>query len=315
MFDGTQPPVRMRYSFESRCRAVEALAAGQCVGAVARAQGVSRATAYRWWSRYRAEGWTGLRDRPCIPRRQPRRFPAAVEARIVEARDDSGDGALTLAMKLGLAASSVGKVLRRMGRSRRPKVLRPPVVRYERARPGELLHIDTKKLGRFWHIGKRVLEDGVQRSRHAGWQHVHVAVDDHSRVGYGEVLPTDRAVDAVAFLRRTVAWYREQGVVVEAIMTDNGAAYRSHLWREACAALSLRHLRTRPYTPRTNGKAERFIQTLLRQWAYRYAYPTSAHRTRALFGWLRWYNRRRPHGSLGGLPPVSRVSHVRGQYT
>jgi transposase InsO family protein len=189
------------------------------------------------------------------------------------------------------------------------------VVRYERERPGELLHIDTKKLGRFWQVGKRVLEDGVTRSPRAGWQHVHVAVDDHSRVAYGEVLPTDRAVDAIAFLRRTVAWYREQGVVVEAVLTDNGAAYRSHRWREACRALGLRHLRTRPYTPRTNGKAERFIQTLLRQWAYRYAYPTSAHRTRALAGWLRWYNRRRPHASLGGLPPISRVSHVCGHYS
>jgi len=128
------------------------------------------------------------------------------------------------------------------------------------------------------------------------------------------VLPTDGAADAVAFLHRTVAWYREQGIVVEAVLTDNGAAYRSRRWREACAALGLRHLRTRPYTPRTNGKAERFIQLLLRRWAYRYIYPSSAHRARALAGWLRWYNRRRPHGSLGGLPPISRVSHLCGQY-
>lgn len=315
MFDPTQRPARMRYSFESRCRAVEALAAGQSVGAVARVQGVSRATAYRWWDRYRAEGWVGLRDRPCIPHRQPRRFPAAVEARIVEARDDSGDGALTLAMKLGLAASSVGKVLRRMGRSRRPRTPRPPVVRYEREHPGELLHLDTKKLGRFWQVGKRVFGDGRQRNRRAGWHYLHVAIDDHSRLGYAEVLPSERHSDAVAFLRRALAWYREQGIVVEALLTDNGSAYRSRAFRLACIESAVAHLFTRPYTPRTNGKAERFIQTLLRQWAYRYAYPTSTHRTRALPGWLRWYNRRRPHGSLGGLPPVSRVSHVRGQYS
>jgi transposase InsO family protein len=188
-------------------------------------------------------------------------------------------------------------------------------MRYERERPGELLHIDTKKLGRFWQVGKRIRRDGIQRSPRAGWQHVHVAVDDHSRLAYAEVLPTDRAVDAVAFLGRALAWYREQGVTVEAVLTDNGTAYRSHLWREHFAALGLRHLRTRPYTPRTNGKAERFIQTLLRKWAYAFAYPTSAHRARALAGWLRWYNRRRPHASLGGLPPISRVSQVRGHYT
>ena len=188
------------------------------------------------------------------------------------------------------------------------------MVRYERERPGELLHIDTKKLGRFWHVGKRILRDGRQRSPRAGWQHVHVAVDDHTRLAYAEVLPTDRTVDAIAFLERALAWYREQGIVVEEVMTDNGPAYRSHAWRARCGELGLRHLRTRPYTPRTNGKAERFIQTLLRSWAYGWAYPTSTHRTRALSGWLRWYNRRRPHGSLGGLPPISRVSQVRGHY-
>ena len=311
MHDRNQPAARMRYSFESRCRAVEALAAGQSVSAVARVQGVSRATTYRWWNRYRAEGWAGLQDRPCTPHRQPRRFSAAVEARIVAARD----GPLTLAMKLGLAASSVGKVLRRMGRSRRPRTPRPPVLRYERERPGELLHLDTKKLGRFWQVGKRVFGDGVHRNHHAGWQYLHVAIDDHSRLAYAEVLPSERQADAVAFLGRALTWYREQGIVVEALLTDNGGVYRSHTFRAARIAAGLRHLRTRPYTPRTNGKAERFIQTLLRQWAYRYAYPTSTHRTRALAGWLRWYNRRRPHGSLGGLPPVSRVSHVCGHYS
>ena len=183
-------------------------------------------------------------------------------------------------------------------------------MRYERARPGELLHIDTKKLGRFWHVGKRILRDGVQRSPRAGWQHVHVAVDDHSRLAYVEVLPSDRRADALAFLERALRWYRTQGLVVEEVMTDNGSAYRSRAWRERCQQLGLRHLRTRPYTPRTNGKAERFIQTLLRSWAYGFAYPS-----RALAGWTRWYNRRRPHGSLGGLPPVSRVSHVCGHYT
>ena len=143
---------------------------------------------------------------------------------------------------------------------------------------------------------------------------MHVAVDDHSRLAYVEVLPSDRRADALAFLERALRWYRTQGLVVEEVMTDNGSAYRSRAWRERCQQLGLRHLRTRPYTPRTNGKAERFIQTLLRSWAYGFAYPSSACRTRALAGWTRWYNRRRPHGSLGGLPPVSRVSHVCGHY-
>jgi transposase InsO family protein len=304
----------MRYSFESRCRTVQA-ALVMGVGAAARAHGVSRATAYRWWSRYRAEGWPGLRDRPCTPYHQPRRLPAALEAMVVAARAHSGDGALTLAAKLGLAPSTVGKVLRRHGCSRRPAPPRPSVVRYERERPGELLHVDIKKLGRFWEVGKRIRRDGVSRSPHAGWQYLHVAVDDHSRLAYAEVLPSERREDAVAFLSRAVAWYRAQGVEPEAVLTDNGTAYRSHRWRERCGELGLRHLRTRPYTPRTNGKAERFIQTMLRQWAYRYVYPTSAHRARALSGWLRWYNRRRPHGSLGGRPPISRVSHLCGYYS
>ena len=206
-------------------------------------------------------------------------------------RERTAAGPQVVGAILDRAASTVGKVLRRLGDSRLPREPRPPVVRYERERPGELLHIDTKKLGRFWHVGKRILRDGVQRSPRAGWQHVHVAVDDHSRLAYVEVLPTDRQGDAIAFLERALAWYRERGITVEAVMTDNGPAYVSRRWRERCGKLGLRHLRTRPYTPRTNGKAEALIKTLLREWAYRYAYPSSHHRTRALGGWLRWYNR------------------------
>ena len=227
----------------------------------------------------------------------------------------SNEGPQRVGAIVGRAASTVGKVLRPLGYSRPPKAPQPTVLRYERERPGELLHIDIKKLGRFWHVGKRIRQDGVQRSPRAGWHHVHVAVDDHTRIAYSEVLPSEGASDAVAFLERAYRWYAQQGITVESVMTDNGSAYRSALWREACVAHALRHLRTRPYTPRTNGKAERFIQTLLREWAYRYAYPSSLHRTRALSGWLRWYNKRRPHSSLAGLPPVSRVSHLCGQHT
>ncbi len=315
MSDPTFPPQRMRYSIESRCRVVQAMLDGRSPDEAAAAHGASRATGYRWWARYRAEGWRGLVDRRCTPHHQPRRLPPEVEAEILAARERSGAGPLTIGALLDRPASTVGKVLRRWGRSRLPREPRPPVVRYERERPGELIHIDTKKLGRFWQVGKRILRDGVQRSPRAGWHHVHVAVDDHSRLAYAEVLPSERREDALAFLGRALAWYREQGVTVEAVMTDNGPAYRSHAWRERCAELGLRHLRTRPYRPQTNGKAERFIQTLLRSWVYAFAYPTSVHRTRALAGWLRWYNRRRPHGSLGGKPPISRVSHLCGHYT
>ena len=315
MPDPMLPPARMRYSYESRCRVVRAVLDGATPQEAALAHGASRSSAYRWWVRYRAAGWASLRDRPCTPHRQPRRLSREAEAEIIAVRERSGGGPEVVGAIVDRPASTVGKVLRRLGCSRLPKPPRPPVVRYERERPGELVHIDTKKLGRFWHVGKRILRDGVQRSPRAGWQHVHVAVDDHTRLAYAEVLPSDRRADALAFLERALRWYREQGITVEEVMTDNGSAYRSRAWRERCEQLGLRHLRTRPYTPRTNGKAERFIQTLLRSGAYGCAYPSSAHRARALPGWLRWYNRRRPHGSLAGRPPISRVSHVCGQYS
>ena len=315
MHDATSQPKRMLYSYEARCRAVGEMRSGMSPARAAASVGASRASGYRWWARYRVGGWAALRERPSTPKRQPRRVSPTEEAEIVAARERSGAGPLTLGAMLGRPASTVGKVLRRLGRSRLPREPRPPVVRYERERPGELLHIDTKKLGRFWHVGKRILGDGVTRSPRTGWQHVHVAVDDHSQLAYAEVLPTDRRPDALAFLDRALRWFGEQGITVEAVMTDKGPAYASHAWRARCDELGLHHPRTRPYTPRTNGKAERFIQMLLRSWAYAFAYPSSAHRARALAGWLRWYNRRRPHGSLGGLPPISRVSHLRGQYS
>jgi transposase InsO family protein len=206
-------------------------------------------------------------------------------------------------------------VLRRWGCSRLPRPQRDPVRRYERDRPGELLHVDTKKLGRFHVVGKRILRDGRARSAHAGWQHLHVAIDDHSRLAYAEVLAGQDKHTCAAFLGRAVAWYADHGIHVERVMSDNAKAYHSHLWRETCDQLGITRRYTRPYTPRTNGKAEALIKTMLREWAYRYAYPTSHHRSRALSGWTRWYNHHRPHGSLAGQPPISRVSHVRGQYS
>lgn len=315
MIERSAPPARMRYSYESRCRAVSALLDGWPVAVVAEAFGVSRAAVYRWRARFREGGWAALRERPCAPRSHPRRLSPEAEAEILAARERTPSGPLVIAALLGRPASTVGKVLRRHGQSQLERGPRRVVERYERERPGELVHIDTKQLGRFWSVGKRVLGPGTKRSRGAGWQYLHVAVDDHSRLAYAELLPAQDGTACAAFLRRATAWYAEQGVTVERVLTDNAKAYRSRAWREAREELSIAPRFTRPYTPRTNGKAERFIQMLLRQWAYAWPYPSSAHRARALPGWLRWYNRRRPHGSLGGLPPISRVSDVRGQYS
>jgi transposase InsO family protein len=315
MREGVCPLRRMRFSFESRCRIVLLIEAGVSPQAAAAACGASRASGYRLWRRYREGGWAALADRPSTPIRQPRRLPVSAEQEILAWRAELKAGPAVIATVVARPASTVGKVLRRAGCSRLPRARRDPRVRYERGRPGELLHVDTKKLGRFWAIGKRIRDDGVHRSRNAGWQHLHIAIDDHSRLAYAEILPSERNHDCAAFLRRAVAWYAIQGIRIERVLSDNAKPYHSHLWRDTCAELKIGRRYTRPYSPWTNGKAEALIKTLLREWAYRFAYPTSSHRARALPGYLRWYNRRRPHGSLGARPPISRVSNLCGQYT
>jgi len=309
------PLRRMRFSFESRCRIVALILEGVAPSQAAVSFGASRATGYRLWARYREGGWAALADRPCTPRRQPRRLSVAAEQEILQWREHLAAGPLVIAAAVGRPPSTVGKVLRRAGRSRLPRPARDPRVRYERAHPGELLHVDTKKLGRFFTVGKRILSDGIHRSPHAGWQHLHVAIDDHSRLAYCEILASERKEDCCAFLERAVAWYAEHGITVERVLSDNAKAYHSHAWRDTCAELGIGRRYTRPYSPWTNGKAEALIKTLLREWAHRFAYPTSAHRARALPGFVRWYNRRRPHSSIAGQPPISRVSHLCGHYT
>jgi len=309
------PPRRMRFSFESRCRIVALIAAGETPQAAAAACGASRATGYRLWRRFQQGGWQALRDRPSTPARQPLRLSAAAEAEILRWREHLRAGPLVIAAAVDRPASTVGKVLRRAGCSRLPRAQRDRRVRYERDRPGELLHVDTKKLGRFYNVGKRILQDGIRRSPRAGWQHLHLAIDDHTRLAYTELLPSERKEDCAAFLTRAVAWYAEQGITVERVLSDNAKAYHSGLWRDTCGELGIAPRHTRPYSPWTNGKAEALIKTLLHEWAYRFAYPTSAHRSRALPSYTSWHNRRRPHGSLGGRPPISRVSHLCGQYT
>ena len=281
---------------------------GWTVGSAAGAAGLSERQAYRWLARYRAGGRAGLLDRSSAPRRRRHQVPAARVAEIERRRRQRLSGP-AIARQLGMPVSTVGGILRRLGLGRLATLEpRPPIVRYERERPGELLHIDTKKLGRIAAVGHRITGDRRDRRRGAGWEAVHVCIDDASRLAYGEVLPDERKTSAVPFLKRAVAWFAHRGVTVERVMTDNGSAYRSHHWRQACGALALRHLRTRPYTPRTNGKAERFIQTSLREWAYARPFATSDERTAALIPWLDHYNTARPHAALAHQPPCTRLA-------
>jgi transposase InsO family protein len=280
---------------------------GWTVRSAACAAGLSERQAYRWLARYRAGGTAALRDRSSAPQRCRHQVPAARVAAIERSRRQRLSGP-AIARQLGMPVSTVGGILRRLGLGKLAMLEpRPPIVRYARARPGELLHIDTKKLGRIAAVGHRITGDRRDRQRGAGWEYVHVCIDDASRLAYSEVLADERKASAVPFLERAVAWFARHGVTVERVMTDNGSAYRSRHWRHACGVLALRHLRTRPYTPRTNGKAERFIQTSLREWAYARPFATSHERTAALIPWLDHYNTARPHAALAYQPPATRL--------
>jgi transposase InsO family protein len=276
---------------------------------------MSRSTAYRLLRRWEQGGWVALRDRPSIARHCPHRLSAEAEAQILALRRQTGWGPRSLSAALGRPSSTIWRVLRRHGCSRAERQPRPAANRYEYGAVGDLVHLDIKKLGRFWQVGKRILNDGVRRNDGAGWSYAHVAVDDHSRLAHVELRPSERGVDCAAFAQAVIAAYSAQGTPIRRILTDNGAGYRSRAFRQVLADHGVRHIRTRPYTPRTNGKAEAFIRILQREWAYAFVYPSSAHRARALPGWLRWYNKHRPHGGIGGHPPNSRVSHATGSYT
>ena len=285
-------------------------AEGWSVAETAEAFGVSERTVYKWRARYRDSGLGGLEDRSSVPRRMPGRTAPRQEARIVTLRGERLTS-VAIARRVGVPRATVGAVLRRHGLGRLPAATPPePVRRYERERPGELLHVDIKSLGRIGQIGHRIHGDRRTRIRGIGWEHVHVCVDDRSRVAYVELRPTLGYADAVGFLDRAVAWFAARGVRAERVLTDNGAAYLSRAWRTACERLGVRHKRTRPYRPRTNGKAERFIQTLLREWAYRRAYATSARRRRALAPWVHYYNAKRPHTALNYRAPITRLEEV-----
>jgi transposase/transposase-like protein len=292
---------------------------GWTLVAAAAAVGVSVRCARKWVGRYRVEGVAGLCDRSSAPRHVANRTAADRVEAIAKLRRLRFTAA-EIAETLGMALSTVSGILTRVGMGKLGRLGLEQPVRYERSRPGELVHIDVKKLGRIENgAGKRVRGGGNHNNRRrrdaagkdhllTGWEYVHIAVDDHSRLAYAEVLPNEQAVTAAAFLARAVAFYGRYGIRVEAILSDNGSCYRGALHALACRQLGIRHLRTRPYRPQTNGKAERFIRTLINGWAYAAIYASSSERTRALDGWLWHYNHRRRHSALGHQPPVSRTN-------
>jgi transposase InsO family protein len=289
---------------------VRQVASGQMPKAAARAAGVCPRTVRKWVARYKAEGIEGLRDRSSRPHRLYRPTPAAIVEQVEALRRQRWTGK-QIAAEVGVSPATVSRVLRRLGLNR-IKALEPaePVRRYEREHPGELIHIDIKKLGRFERVGHRITGERTppNKSRGVGWEYVHVCIDDASRLAFSQILANEKKESAVAFLKAAVAYYQSLGITVARVMTDNGSCYRSKAFRDACRDLGLRHIRTRPYTPKTNGKAERFIQTALREWAYAQAYPNSDRRAAELPIWLHRYNWHRPHGSLKSKPPISRLA-------
>ena len=292
-----------------RERMVRLVISGQTPQAVSAALGVCPRTVRKWLERYEREGEAGLQDRSSRPHRLYRPTEPARVEQIEALRRQRWTGE-AIAREVGVSAATVSRVLRRLGLNRL-SALEPaqPVRRYQRQRPGELIHIDIKKLGRFERVGHRITGDrtGQSNSRGVGWEFVHVCIDDASRIAFSQIKPDERKRSAVAFLKAAVAYYARLGIKLERVMTDNGSCYRSRAFKNACRRLRLKHIRTKPYTPRTNGKAERFIQTSLREWAYARAYSSSRQRAAELPFFLHRYNWHRPHGSLDDKPPISRL--------
>lgn len=275
----------------------------------ARVYGVTSKVVSRWVDRYRAGGSEAMMDRSSRPKVIPGRIEPAVAERVIALRRKRLTGR-HIAMETGVSPATVSRVLKRAGLSRM-KDIEPaePVVRYEYKEPGGLIHLDIKRLGRFDRVGHRITGDrtGQSNSRGVGWEYVHVCIDDASRIAFTDIFPDEKAISATAFLKAAVAYYLSLGITVTRVMTDNGSCYRARDFAKACKTLGLKHIRTRPYTPKTNGKAERFIQTALREWAYARAYPSSDTRKAHLPNWTHMYNWHRPHGSLQSKPPISRL--------
>jgi len=306
-----------RLTPEGRRILCERIASGRPAAHVAAEMGVSRTTAYRWWNRYVTEGEAGLYDRSSRPLSCPHQTPAQLEELIVGLRRDEKLGPARIGLRLGIPASTVWRVLYRHGLNRLSWMDRPTgrvIRRYEKSKPGELIHIDIKKLGRIpqgggrrFHPTKR--QGGTRTSPGPGYGRIHAAVDDHTRLAYLEVLDDEKAVTAAGFTQRAIAWFADYGVNVEAVMTDNGSCYTSHLYGDTLAANSIGHVRITPRRPQTNGKVERFNRTLCDEWAYVRVYNSEQERIDALADWLHIYNHHRNHTAIGG-PPISRVTNL-----
>jgi transposase InsO family protein len=286
------------------------LVEGQAPMAVATAMGVSVKTVRKWVDRFATEGAAGLADRSSRPHRLYRPTPEEAALRIEVLRRQRWTGK-QIAQETGVSPATVSRVLKRLGLSR-VRDLEPtaPVIRYERKQPGEMIHLDIKKLGRFDRVGHRITGNrtGQSNSRGIGWEFVHVAIDDASRIAFSQIMPDEKKESAVAFLNAALAYYTSLGITVARVMTDNGSCYKAFDFRDACRDRGIKHIRTKPYTPKTNGKAERFIQTALREWAYAQAYPTSDRRAEELPIWLHQYNWHRPHGGIHSQTPISRLA-------
>jgi transposase InsO family protein len=289
---------------------VARLRAGEPLGQVARHLRLSTTTVRRWWRRYQAEGVAGLENRSSRPHHSPRALPRWRRRQIARRRQQRWSS-LQIAADLHLPLATVVQVQRRLGLARLGALVpKPPVHRYQRRIPGALVHLDIKKLGRIGRVGHRIHGDRRTRVRGIGWEYLHVAIDDATRLAYAALLPDETAASTAGFLAQAVAWFARQGIRWRALMTDNGGGYRSHRFQALRRQLRIRHLWTRPYTPRTNGKAERFIRTCLERWAYAAAYRTSVARARMLPEWLRYYNRERPHTALGFKTPAQRLAEI-----
>ena len=295
------------FTAQGRMRMVQAVTEGMAVVAVARAFRVDRKTVRKWVRRFEQGGGEGLCDASCRPKHSPARIAKGTAQRIVSLRRRRWTMA-QIASELGISRATVSRTLARAGLSRLASLDPVPLaVRYERKHPGDLLHIDTKKLGRILKPGHGITGDPRDSVPGAGWEFAFVCVDDHSRVGFAQMAADERKRNAATFLRSAVGYYRHLGVRVKSVMTDNGPAFHSKVFARTCQALGLRHLFTKPYRPQTNGKAERFIQSALREWAYARAYRHSTERTKNLSHWLHRYNWHRPHASLAGQVPISRL--------
>ncbi len=283
---------------------------GWAIEAAAEAAGISKRTAYKWLRRFKLEGAAGLVDRNSRPHHTPTRLQLEKAEIVLELRRTKRMTAAKIAAVLHLARSTVARLLQREGIGRLRLLDPKPEPRsYEWPRPGDMLHVDTKKLARIGRPGHRIHGDLANKFRGIGWEYVHVAIDDHTRLAYAEVLRDEKANSSIAFLQRARNWYARRGIEIQRVLSDNGSCYKRR-FTDACAQLGIWHLRTRPYTPRTNGKAERLIQTLLREWAYLKSYPKSRRRTAALLPYLRYYNRKRPHAGCGALTPMKKLERA-----